>query len=54
MKQILLGVGVSVVLSVMTQSAFAKGATDVNGDGLFIKDEIVQARQNQRSHQTLI
>jgi Ca2+-binding EF-hand superfamily protein len=29
------------------QFASAKGSTDINGDGLFSKDEIVQARQKQ-------
>ena len=46
MRQIVLGVGIVVALLGM-QSASAKGSTDINGDGLFSKDEIVQARQKQ-------
>ena len=46
MGQIVLGVGIVVALLGM-QSASAKGSTDINGDGLFSKDEIVQARQKQ-------
>ena len=46
MRQIVLGVGIVVAL-LGIQSASAKGSTDMNGDGLFSKDEIVQARQKQ-------
>ena len=46
MRQIVLGVGIIMTLLGM-QSASAKGSTDINGDSLFSKDEIVQARQKQ-------
>ena len=46
MRQIVLGVGIIMTLLGM-QSASAKGSTDINGDSLFSKEEIVQARQKQ-------